>query len=145
MLKLILKKKKNYKSILKKSPKLVKKLQNGFQNLKWKIPKELSKIMNKLVLSLLLSKANAAGDWNYLQHGADWGEGCTDNQTNQTPINLFTPDHPEFSKYPIIEGHRDQESVRNLFDAEVVYNEHSSQINFKETEAHHGLTSSLPK
>ena len=64
--------------------------------------------MNKLLLSLFVSETNAAGVWNYLKHGADWGEGCTDNQTNQTPINLLTPDHPEFDRYPLIEGVRDE-------------------------------------
>ena len=38
--------------------------------------------MNKLVYALLVSTASAADDWNYLQHGADWGKGCTDGQTN---------------------------------------------------------------
>jgi hypothetical protein len=37
--------------------------------------------MYKLIASLLVS-TTAAADWNYLQHGADWGPGCTDGQTN---------------------------------------------------------------
>ena len=53
-----------------------------------------------------MSTASAAegAHWNYLKYGADWGKGCTDGQTNQSPINLLTPDNQEFSRYPLIEG-----------------------------------------
>jgi hypothetical protein len=68
--------------------------------------------MNKIIASLLVSQT-AAADWNYLQHGADWGKGCTDGQTNQTPIDLLTPDHPEFERYPKIMDHRDHQNYFN--------------------------------
>ena len=79
--------------------------------------------------TLLLSLATIvqAGEWNYLQHGADWGEGCVgDDLTNQTPINLVSPGHADFA-YPLIEGVVDTRAYTNYRDRKVKWNGHTSQ------------------
>ena len=66
--------------------------------------------MNKhLIHALLLAQVEGAS-WNYLKHGADWGEGCTDGQTNQTPIDLFTEGTDGWKAYPKIEGVTDPQN-----------------------------------
>ena len=81
--------------------------------------------MNKIVAALLVSQT-AAADWNYLQNGADWGEGCTDfGITNQTPINMITPGQPGFGRYPVISS-RDEQNYFNQYNREVNMNGHTS-------------------
>jgi len=83
--------------------------------------------MNKLIAALFVSQTSAA-DWNYLKNGRDWGTGCTDGQTNQTPINLLTESNPSFSRYPKVTGVQDFQSYLNQYGREVKFNGHSSQI-----------------
>ena len=66
-------------------------------------------------------------NWDYLQHGADWGTGCTDGQTNQTPINLVSPGKEGFD-YPLIEGVIDKRDYYNQKDVKVEWNGHTSQV-----------------
>ena len=64
------------------------------------------------LLSALVSVKTA--DWNYLKHGSDWGSECVgDGVTNQSPINLVSPDR-EYFNYTLIEGVEDEVDYKNL-------------------------------
>jgi carbonic anhydrase len=104
--------------------------------------------MNKhLIHALLLAQAEAAeGDkWNYIKHGADWGTGCTDGSTNQTPIDLFTENTDGWNAYPKIEGVNDPQNYYDQESVKVNYLGYTSQVNLQEDQTKHGFSSNIPK
>jgi len=63
--------------------------------------------MKTAILASIFATANASDDWDYFKHGADWEDACTKGATNQSPINLITPDNELFD-YPVISGVKDE-------------------------------------
>jgi hypothetical protein len=112
--------------------------------------------MNNFIYALLVAQVAASDEeltgksysdkeWNYIVNGADWGEGCTTaGLTNQTPINLTTPGHKDFS-YKKLSTSTDSKYY-NQKSRKVGFKGYTSQIDLEEVaDQHHGFKSDIPK